>query len=70
MADLVQLIEPFIPGLRRYARSLLKDSAAVRRPRPGYLGEPGRPDHYRNRCDIHAEQVYFREPHCTGPASK
>lgn len=29
MADLVQLIEPFIPGLRRYARSLLKDGAAA-----------------------------------------
>lgn len=29
MVDLVQLIEPFIPGLRRYARSLLKASAAA-----------------------------------------
>ena len=29
MADLVQVIEPFIPGLRRDARSLLKDGAAA-----------------------------------------
>jgi RNA polymerase sigma factor (sigma-70 family) len=29
MADMAQLIEPLIPALRRYARSLMRDSAAA-----------------------------------------